>query len=170
MTTSPTSSLHKPLEGERVPLGTLGYFRARNKHNAYALVIRELQKSGITKAELARRLGKEPAQITRYLSGPGNWTLDTLSDLLFAISGAEDKHTISYPLREAPRNDTRPAWAQSETSVGELAKAYTSPGQPSRPGEPILSLLEGRNFPGIGRPVSQPRQNHRVPSPLGSAS
>jgi len=31
----------------------------------------------------------EPAQLWRIFSGPGNLTLDTISDVLFAIDGAE---------------------------------------------------------------------------------
>jgi len=46
-----------------------------------------LAESELTKADLARMLGKEPSQITRWLSGSGNLTLDTLSDLLFAVKG-----------------------------------------------------------------------------------
>jgi hypothetical protein len=41
----------------------------------------------MSKADLARSLGKEPSQITRWLGSTGNLTLETLSDLLFATSG-----------------------------------------------------------------------------------
>src|SRR5208282_3088978 len=39
----------------------------------------------VTKKELAIRLGKDPAQITRWLSAPSNFELDTLSDILLAM-------------------------------------------------------------------------------------
>lgn len=40
----------------------------------------------LTRAELARRTSKTPAQITRWLSTPSNWTLSTIASLLLAIS------------------------------------------------------------------------------------
>jgi hypothetical protein len=76
----------------------LGYVRARNRQRAYNLVIGELKKSGITQADLARRLGKAPEVVSRLLSRPRNWELDTFSDLLFAISGAVPTYGASYPL------------------------------------------------------------------------
>lgn len=111
VTMSPkTSSLSKPVAGKRIPLGTLGYFQLRNKQRVYELVIREFLRERLTQAELARRLGKGPDQISRMLGAPGNWTLDTVSDLLFAISGAEPEYGIGYPLDGAPRNDVVPEW------------------------------------------------------------
>lgn len=43
--------------------------------------------SDMTKTEIATMLGKKPEQVSRWLGGPGNMTLDTLSDLIFAIKG-----------------------------------------------------------------------------------
>ena len=43
------------------------------------------KKLGFTRADLARRLGKRPEQVTRWLAGPGNLKIDTLSDLLLAM-------------------------------------------------------------------------------------
>ena len=68
------------------------YYRQRFKNRVFnrlsSFFAQESERSGITKREIAERLGKDPAQITRWLSGPGNVTIDTLSDLLFAM-GAE---------------------------------------------------------------------------------
>jgi hypothetical protein len=44
----------------------------------------------ISKAELARRLNKDPAVINRWLSGPGNWELRTVSDLLAGMGYEPD--------------------------------------------------------------------------------
>jgi transcriptional regulator with XRE-family HTH domain len=46
---------------------------------------------GLTKATLARRLGKAPEQITRWLASPGNLRLDTVSDILLAM-----RHELSF--------------------------------------------------------------------------
>ena len=65
--------------------GKLAYFRARLKNRIHDAVLSQFAASGITKAQLARRLDKKPEQITRWLSSPGNWTLDTWSDLLLGM-------------------------------------------------------------------------------------
>ncbi|MBL6936038.1 MAG: helix-turn-helix transcriptional regulator [Alphaproteobacteria bacterium] len=110
MITSPTTGLSKPSGDAKISLGTLSYFRARNKSRVYNLVISEFQASGLSQTYLGRRLGMNTGQLSRYLSAPGNWTLDTLSDFLFAISGAEANYETSFPLDQAPRNDIEPEW------------------------------------------------------------
>ena len=40
----------------------------------------EGQKTGLTKAALARRNGKTPGLVNRWLGAPSNLTLDTISD------------------------------------------------------------------------------------------
>lgn len=121
MPTSQTSSLSKPAADERVEPWTLAYFQARNRSRAHDLVLKEFEKSGLTRAELARRLNKQPAVVTRLLGAPGNWGLDTLSDLLFAISGAEVKYDPQYPLDGAPRNYQRPDWLSVGVEKGTTA-------------------------------------------------
>ncbi len=44
---------------------------------------------GLTVETVAKRLGKPAAQVRGLLAWPGKWTLDTVSDLAFAISGGE---------------------------------------------------------------------------------
>ena len=118
MTTSKNGiGLRNPTDGDRVPLGTLAYFQARNKRNAYDLVMGLFENSGLSQAELARRLGKGTDQVCRILSGPGNWTLDTLSDLLFAISGAAPVFSVDHPLDKPRRNQTGPAWLMPDVVV-----------------------------------------------------
>lgn len=58
----------------------------------------------MSKADLARSLGKEPSQITRWLGSTGNLTLDTLSDLLFATSGCLLELKGVDPFRAAKSN------------------------------------------------------------------
>jgi hypothetical protein len=110
MTTSRTGLLSKPESGRRVAATAFAYMRARAKRRAYNLVIKEFKKSGITKAELARRLGKGAPEVSRMLGGPANWTIQTVADLLFAISGGEPTWDIAYPLDRPARNDTQPEW------------------------------------------------------------
>ena len=110
MTYSQITMLSNPIGSEKVPVGTFSYFRSRNRHSLYSLVVGEFKKSGLSQADLARRLGKKPDVVCRWLASPGNWRLDTVSDLLFAISGAEADYSIRFPLEQGARNDTRPQW------------------------------------------------------------
>ena len=112
MTTSQkTFLLFEPEAENRISRSTLAYFQARNKHRIYDLVIDQFGKSGLSKASLARRLGKGTDQVSRWLGAPGNWTLDTLSDLLFAIIGGEAEYSVSFPLEKPKRNISQPDWS-----------------------------------------------------------
>ncbi len=116
MTTSQSDiALSSPVPGEKIPPGTLGYFQARNKYNAFNLFMDEFTASGISQAELARRLGKGTDVVCRWLSGPGNWTLDTMSDLLFAVSGGAPVYDLDYPLTRPRRNQIGPGWLYDDT-------------------------------------------------------
>jgi hypothetical protein len=68
-----------------IPAEKLIYFRSRLSNRFHALVLSEFSKLETNKAELARRIGRAPEQITRWLGSPGNWTFDTLSDLLLGL-------------------------------------------------------------------------------------
>lgn len=98
MTTSQTSFLSEIISGDPIPANKLGYFRARLINRLHELIITEfdrLSKSGeISKADLARRIGKKPEQITRWLGAPGNWTIETVSDLAIGM-GCEPKINLS---------------------------------------------------------------------------
>lgn len=94
-------------DAQKISLEDLFYYRERNRNKVYAAVVslfsRLVETQGLTKRELAYRLDKEPAQITRWLSGPSNWTLDTVSDLMLAM-GAELDHCVSLIGKKTPTN------------------------------------------------------------------
>ena len=124
MSTSPTTMLSKPTGDEGVPKGTLGYFRARNRHRLYTLFVQEFKKSGLTQAQLSRRLGRKPEVVCRLLATPGNLRADTFSDLLFAISGAVPSYELTYPLEQPLANYARPDWLnQLQDSQPPIDKA-----------------------------------------------
>ncbi len=107
MTTSAIHFLSKPTGRDPIDPATLAYMRQRNRGRVYSAVIDEFEKSGISQADLAGRLHKGTDQISRWLGSPGNWTLDTVSDLFFAISSGEPAYGVQYPLDLIATNETR---------------------------------------------------------------
>jgi hypothetical protein len=94
MTTSLQWRIASELEtGADLSARTLAYFESRAMNDWYDYVVSkflEEEAAGrITRAQLARRINKSPAVITRLLSSPSNWTLSTLSNLLLGICGEE---------------------------------------------------------------------------------
>lgn len=93
------------LVGEKIPKSEIAYFRERQKNKVFAEVMAFFEKMAIdhnlSKKDLASALGKDPAQITRWLSGPSNWTLDTVSDLLLAMNAEMDHKAHSLRNDEA---------------------------------------------------------------------
>ena len=92
-------TLVEPTGDDRIPAGHLAYFTARNRRKIYSAVIKAFKDSGLTQIQLAKRLGKRPDVICHWLSGPGNWEIDTVSILLFGISGGELGYRVVHPLR-----------------------------------------------------------------------
>lgn len=70
----------------------LAYFRRRQQNLVFSALAKffadEAAAGRINKKAIADKLGKDPAQITRWLAEPKNFELDTISDLLLAM-GAE---------------------------------------------------------------------------------
>lgn len=99
MTISQTPSfLIEVLEGKPIPEGKKEYFRWRLKSRLHQLVVREYLRHedlGLTQKEWAMRIGKGEAVVNRLLGAPGNWTLDTVSDLLLGL-GAEPELAVHY--------------------------------------------------------------------------
>ncbi len=76
-------------------------------------IARLMQQQQVTKAELARRLGKSRAYITQMLNGSANLTLRTLAEVAYAL-GAEVKLEalpVEGVVREQVRAELpRPVW------------------------------------------------------------
>jgi len=132
--------LSKPNNGEKISLGTVSYFRARNRNRVHDLVLEAFEESGITQAEIARRLGKRPDVICRLIGAPGNWTLDTVSDLLLAIGGYEVAYAPANPFDEAPQNFTQPEWLSVDTAL------LTGQRQPTTSSSSSSMTLQSKSF------------------------
>ncbi len=108
MTTSQNSFLSEVFNGDEIPLETLTYFRERFRDHLYDLVIEEFEKKyqngDLTRTDIAKQIGRRPEQITRWLGAPGNWTLETVSDLLLAITKSEPVVSLLPLAGRAPRD------------------------------------------------------------------
>ena len=84
----------------------VSYYRQRQKNRVFTELVQffaqEAERRGITKKDLAAALGKDPAQITRWLSAPANFELDTLSDLLLALDAEMDHKIVRFEDRPKP--------------------------------------------------------------------
>jgi hypothetical protein len=107
MPISPTPFPSGMIDDGEIPAGKLAYFRERLKNRLHEIILLEfLQQQdayGLTKAELGRRIGKPPERITRLLAAPGNWTLDTASDLLLGMGSELDFSVALLVDKIAPR-------------------------------------------------------------------
>ena len=81
--------LKSSLSQTPIPESTLAYFRRQFANSLHQLVLSTFstveRENGVTRAEVARRIGRKPEQITRWLGTPSNWTIETISDLLVAM-------------------------------------------------------------------------------------
>lgn len=119
------TKLSKPKADERVPAPVLAYFKTRNRMRLFTAIHREMRKAGVSRSELARRMGKGPDRISHLLSAPQNLTIDTVSEILFCISGAEVNYDpLSYPLDKAARNQRRPEWLDTTQGRGSTSSSF----------------------------------------------
>lgn len=65
------------------------YIGQRAKNEFYDYVVEKFRESGLTQAELARRIGGRTDSLNRLLRNPGNWRLETGAILLAGICGEE---------------------------------------------------------------------------------
>lgn len=89
---SQTGFLSEILSSGQIPEAKLAYFRERLRNRIHQFILREFmarQQEGLEQADVARALDCRPEQINKWLSSPGNLELDSISDLMLAISKSE---------------------------------------------------------------------------------
>jgi transcriptional regulator with XRE-family HTH domain len=78
------------------------YWVARIVHDFTEAVTRRMEERGVSRAELARRLGTSQAYVTKVFRGNVNFTLATLVKLARA-TGAEVRIELSEPASRAAK-------------------------------------------------------------------
>lgn len=121
----------------------------------WALWDRMRQEQGVDQQWLADRMGKDKSWASRLLKGPGNWTLDTVGEILEAMGGR-------LTLVEAHTYD--------EIAQGKAAKR-----QRPRVGRMIIKIEAEIDFDGPDRPdanelswepMAAVRTFHRLAKPI----
>ena len=131
MITSPNPSSKSEAErfGRKDAVGR-AYHQERLISDMYDFVVGKfLEKEAagrLSRADLARSTGTSPAQVSRWLGAPTNWTLSTVASLLLAISEerlvpeSESIHTVGT-LRNAMAYDMlRKDTSQADQRPAEL--------------------------------------------------
>jgi hypothetical protein len=104
--------------GPTIPEAKRVYFQTRLRNKIFDFIVGRFvreQKRGLTKAVLARRIGKSPEVINRWLGAPSNLTTDTISDLLLGICAEEmipqsESLLVQQPRNWAPANWINEGW------------------------------------------------------------
>jgi len=83
------SFLSEILEWKPIPEDKLVYFRERLRNRLPSAIldafIKRAKQKGLKQCDLATRIGRTRAQITRWFSTPSNLTLDSISDLMVGL-------------------------------------------------------------------------------------
>lgn len=127
MSTYQTRFLSEIRSGEPIPEGKLAYLRERTKNRIYNYILQRFldrqREEDFTRADLARRIGRRPEVITRLLGAPGNWTIDTVSDLLVGIC-AEELEPYSTSLSgRSPRNFRGDEWLSERRTLSNPSQS-----------------------------------------------
>jgi transcriptional regulator with XRE-family HTH domain len=105
--TQVTNELSQGHDGPEVSEAKRVYFQRRLRGRLFDFIRDRFdseEANGLTQAKLARRIGKSPEVINRWLSAPSNLTLDTISDLMIGIR-AEELEIGGRDLLNRPRTN-----------------------------------------------------------------
>jgi transcriptional regulator with XRE-family HTH domain len=120
----------------------LFYYRRRFLNRVHgrlaAFFAERAEREGITKSKIARRLGCDPAQVTRWLSQPSNLELETISDLLLAMDAEAEPPEIVLFADRKPANYMHPLIARIAGTDRKKPKTplVQPPSDPTKPIEP----------------------------------
>ena len=114
----------------------VAYYRRRQQNRLFAQVAsffaEEAANGRITRKEIADKLSKNPSQITRWLSGPSNFELDTLSDILLTMGAELDHRIVRFSDRVKPNFSHHLTVHPQVITFGKAPAPVTSSTPPSK--------------------------------------
>jgi len=122
--------------GPPIPIGKRSYFQERLRIRVFNFLLEKFiaaQAKGLNKALLAKRIGKTPDVVNRWLGQPSNLTIDTISDLLLGIAAEELELESSSPLDKIADNYSR---------FDDLASASAPPKPDSVPASAVTRAVD----------------------------
>lgn len=139
---SPSKRVLSEIEGnERLSEVAKGYIAQRARNSFYDYVLTKFREAeaehNLTKAELAERLGLGRDRVSKLLGSPGNWTIDTIAELLAGICREELVPSSQSFLRRAPRNHSASDLVGMDQSPATGTSGVTFPRQQS-----VVKFLE----------------------------
>lgn len=104
------------------------YWSAVAAHEFVRELERRMEEQGVSRAELARRLGSSKAYVTKVMSADANFTLTTMTRLAMAVGG-EVHVRIVDPKKKARRQEApQPEPGGSEEAPGQGTRRRRSKG------------------------------------------
>ena len=116
----------------------LEYLKVARRMRAAVQIADAMEKHGVSKKQLADMMGRRPSEITKWLSGDQNFTMDTLAELSYYLkekitgeSQVVEKTFISVTYdpsiehdfpenRVSSRISVRPKWSMPKPIVNQM--------------------------------------------------
>jgi transcriptional regulator with XRE-family HTH domain len=133
-------------EGPEIPEAKRVYFQRRVRDRFFDFLRERFEReesNGLTQAKLARRIGRSPEVINRWLNAPSNLTLDSISDLMIGVA-AEEPEFDGISLLNRPESNYTHLAEQADNDNKLLNAARTAPHANEERKSPLLGKPQQR--------------------------
>lgn len=114
------SDIIQKLDKESSPI----FDKVAAKMRTAARIADAMKAVGLSKSQFARKMGKSPSEITKWLSGTHNFTIDSLQEIS-AVLGVEITSAMDYSNCESPMETITVTIPQSDRKLfSELALKF----------------------------------------------
>ena len=114
------SDILQKLDKESSPV----FDKVAAKMRTAARIADAMQAAGLSKSQFARKMGKSPSEITKWLSGTHNFTIDSLQEIS-AVFGVEITSAMDYSTSESTTETIQITIPQSDRKLlSEIARKF----------------------------------------------
>lgn len=106
--------------------GRREFAQERLVFEATEMIAKLMEEKNVSRADLARKIGKSKAFITQVLSGSRNMTLGTIAELVYALGGSVQlscPSLIEEKISEEDLRDLNCGWIEQEQPLGAALAA-----------------------------------------------